>query len=279
MARRYSAALRVALLTLTTAFPCALEAQTSDRATSSSRTTATVTVDLDPWLGPWARAQVQPSSAQSAQWRTARANLRLIDEALVPYRRNYVDLADDERGDIRRAFGDLIPGQRITTYRINAAQARAITYLALGPAERGRRGRRCEDTPIADPVPVPAAEPPRPSWCDAALDTLSRDAAWIHSTILVMGRTGAPRRPKSEELDVLKSMAERARQIVITTPRCGCALGDDAEALLTSTREAVDAFTGSSVPVWMTLRTEQVERIARLADSIERSLIHCLSSR
>jgi hypothetical protein len=50
-------------------------------------------------------------------------------------------------------------------------------------------------------------------------------------------------------------------------------------ALLASTREAVDAFAGSSMPAWMTLRGEQVQRIAKLADSVERSLTHCLSNR
>ncbi len=81
-----------------------------------------------------------------------------------------------------------------------------------------------------------------------------------------------------EELDELRSMAERAREIVISTPRCGCALGEDADALLTSTREAVDAYAASSMPAWMTLRSEQVQRISKLADSVERSLLRCLSS-
>jgi hypothetical protein len=279
MARRHTAALRAALLALT-ALPFALEGQSTDRTVSSSRT-ARITVDLDPWLGPLARAQAQPTPSQSAQWRTARANLRLIDDALESYRKGYVDLGDDERSDIRRAFGDVIPGQRFTTYRINAPQARAIVYLGLGPLpQHGRRDRRCDYEPAAvNPVPVQTGEPARPSWCDAAIDTLSRDAAWIHSTILELGRSGGARRAKAEELDALKSMAERARQIVITTPRCGCTPGEDADALLASTREAVDSFAGSSMPAWMTLRGEQVQRIAKLADSVERSLIHCLSGR
>jgi hypothetical protein len=192
----------------------------------------------------------------------------------------YADLKNDERTEIRRAFGDVLPGQRMTTYRLNAPQARAITYLALGPAQRGgRHDRRCEDSVQPAPAPVQAGEPARPSWCDAALDTMSRDAAWIHTSILALGRSGAARRAKTEELDALKSMADRAREIVVSTPRCGCAVGEDADALLTSTREAVDAFEASSMPAWMTLRSEQVQRISKLSDSVERSLIRCLSSR
>jgi hypothetical protein len=276
MARINPATLTVALLTLTV-LPCALEAQSTDRTPSATKSTATITVDLDPWLGPWAREQAQ--STQSVQTRTARTNLRLINDALEPYRMSYADLGDDERGDVRRAFGDVVPGQRLTTYRLNAPQARAITYLALGPAQRGWRNRRCERDAEPALVPVQAGEPTRPSWCDAAIDTLSRNAAWIHTTVLAVGRSGGARRPKAEELDALKAMAERAREIVVTTPRCGCAVGDDADALLTSTREAVDAYDGSSMPAWMTLGGERVQRIAKLADSVERSLIRCLSSR
>jgi hypothetical protein len=108
---------------------------------------------------------------------------------------------------------------------------------------------------------------------------MSRSAAWIHTTILAVGRSGASRRSKAEELDDLRSMADRAREIVISTPRCGCRLGDDADALLTATREAVDAVAASSVPAWMTLRSEQVQRIATLSSSVERFLLRCLSSR
>ncbi|MDQ3997109.1 MAG: hypothetical protein M3303_08825 [Gemmatimonadota bacterium] len=249
------------------ALPGALAAQAS----SAGKSTATITIEVDPWMVGWKR----PPS----QSRIARANLRELNDALEPYRMGYADLQDGERVEIRRAFDDVLPGQRFTTYRLNAPQARAIAYLALGPA-RGHRDRRCQYTQQQpEPAPVQAGEPSRPSWCDAALDTMSRNAAWIHTTVLSLSRSGGARRPKSEELDELRSMAERAREIVVSTPRCGCTVGDDADALLTSTREAVDAFAASSVPAWMTLRSEQVQRISKLSDSVERSLLRCLSSR
>ncbi|MFN2563714.1 MAG: hypothetical protein ABR499_01715 [Gemmatimonadaceae bacterium] len=266
--------LAAALLALS-ALPTALAAQASAQTPSAAKSTATITIEVDPWLVAWKREQSQPS-----QSRIVRANLRQLNGALEPYRMSYEDLTEGERIEIRRAFGDLLPGQRFTTYRINAPQARAIAYLALGPVPRGRRDHReYARQPEPAPAPVQTGEPARPSWCDAAVDTMSRNAAWIHTTILSLSRSGGPRRAKAEELDDLKSMAERARDIVISTPRCGCAVGDDADALLTITREVVDAYAASSVPAWMTLRSEQVQRISKLSDSVERSLLRCLSSR
>jgi hypothetical protein len=258
------AAALLALLML----PSALAGQ----AASAAKSTATITIEVDPWTTAWKKEQ--------SQSRVARANLREINDALGPYRLTYSSLTDDERSEIRRAFGDVLPGQRFTSYRINAPQARAIAYLALGPS-RDRREHRCEYTrrPEPAPAPVQAGEPARPSWCDAAIDTMSRNAAWIHTTILSLSRSGGARRPKTEELEELRSMAERARDIVVSTPRCGCTMGDDADALLTSTREAVDAVAASSVPAWMTLRSEHVQRISKLSDSVERFLLRCLSSR
>jgi hypothetical protein len=262
----------VALLALS-AFPATIAGQapasSSSPSPAASKSTATITVEVDPWLPAWRREHTQS--------RIARLNLRTLNDALEPYRMSYADLSDSERSGIRSAFADVLPGQRFTTYKLNAPQARAIVYLALGPA-RGRRDR-CEHARQPEPAPVQAGEPSLPSWCDAALDTMSRNAAWIHTTILSVGRSGAARRSKAEELDDLRSMAERARDIVISTPRCGCRLGDDADALLTSTREAVDAVAASSVPAWMTLRGEQVQRIATLSNSVERLLLRCLSSR
>jgi hypothetical protein len=257
----------VAALLALSALPGASAAQAS----SAGRSTATITIEVDPWLAAWKREQ--------SQSRIVRANLRELDDALQPYRMRYADLTDGERTEIRRAFGDVLPNQRFTTYRINTPQARAIAYLALGPAQRGRRDQRCEYARQQPAAPVQAGEPARPSWCDAALDTMSRNAAWIHTTVLTLSRSGGARRPKAEELDDLRSMADRAREIVVSTPRCSCTVGDDADALLTSTREAVDALAASSVPAWMTLRSEQVQRISKLSDSVERSLLRCLSSR
>jgi hypothetical protein len=265
MFRLTTTTIAAALLAIST-LPGALAAQAS----TSGRSTATITIEVDPWLAMWKKEQ--------SQSRIVRANVRELNDALQPYRMAYPDLTDGERAEIRRAFGDVMPGQRFTTYRINTPQARAIVYLAIGPA-RGRREHRCEYSRQPEPAPVQAGEPVHPAWCDAALDTMSRNAAWIHTTILSLSRSGGARRPKSEELDELRSMAERARDIVVSTPRCGCTIGDDADALLTSTRQAVDAVAASSVPAWMTLRGEHVQHISKLSESVERSLLRCLSSR
>jgi hypothetical protein len=258
------------------ALPTTGEGQTP----SATKGTATITIEVDPWLVGLKNESSRPSSSQSSQSRILRANLRSLDDALEPYRMNYRELTDDQRADVRRAFGDVLPGQRFTTYRINEPQARAIAFLALGPT-RGRRGddRRCELAVKPEPEVVQTGAPVRSSWCDAALDTMSRNAAWIHTSILSLSRSGAARRPKSEELDDLRAMSDRAREIVVSTPRCGCRVGDDADALLTATREASEAVAASSVPAWMTLRSEQVQRISKLSDSVERFLLRCLSNR
>jgi hypothetical protein len=262
-----------ALIALSTA-PGAVIAQSGapSSAPSAAKGGATITIEVDPWLVASRREQQSPASRS----RIVRTNLRALNDALESYRMSYENLTDGERTQIRRAFGDVLPGQSFTTYRLNTPQARAITFLAFGPAQRGRR---CEQEVEAAPAPVQAGEPSGPSWCSAALDTMSRDAAWIHTTILSLSRSGAGRRAKAEELDDFKGMAERAREIVVSTPRCGCRLGDDADALLTSTREVLDAFAASSVPAWMALRSEQVQRISKLSDAVERSLLRCLSSR
>ena len=273
MARLSMTSIFAAALIALAGLPGAMDAQTGAQTSTAAKGTATITIEVDPWLV----ASRNEQRAAASRSRVVRTNLRTLNDALEPYRMSYEDLTDRERMEIRRAFGDVLPGQTFTTYRLNAPQARAITFLALGPARRG--GRRCEQEVEAAPAPVQAGEPSNPSWCSAALDTMSRDAAWIHTTILSLSRSGAGRRAKAEELDDFKAMAERAREIVISTPRCGCRLGDDADALLTATREVLDAFAASSVPAWMALRSEQVQRISKLSDAVERSLLRCLSSR
>jgi hypothetical protein len=281
MARLSTTSTLTAVLIALSALPGALPAQSATSAPTPAPAksgTARITIEVDPWLVASRKEQQSRSSSRS---RVVRSNLRTLDAALEPYRMSYEDLSDGERVQIRRAFVDVLPGQSFTTYRLNEPQARAITFLALGPAQRGGRrdDRRCEVVVQPGPAPVQMGEPGRPSWCDAALDTMSRNAAWIHTTVLSLGRSGAGRRAKAEELDDFKSMAERAREIVVSTPRCGCRLGDDADALLSATREVLDAYAASSVPAWMTLRSEQVQRISKLSDAVERSLLRCLSSR
>jgi hypothetical protein len=216
-----------------------------------------VAAAADPWL----------MSYVGLSGRTARANIGQLDRALEPYRTSYTRLSGDERARLRQAFDDLIPGQRFNRYTVSAPQARAIVYLALGPSEWRGRDRDC-------------GGPRRrggPTRCDEAIDSMSRHASWIHSTILAMGRTGN-RRPRAEELAVLRTMSEHAREMVVGAPGCGCpAAREGAEALLTSTRDAVDAYEGSSMPAWMSLGDQPVQRISRLSDSLERTFIGCLS--
>ena len=249
----------------------ALPGSGAAQASSTPRSTATISAESDPWMAAWRR--------ETTQARVARLNLRTLNDALEPYRMTYADLTDGERAELRNAFGNVIPGQRITTYKLNPQQAQAITYLALGPV-RGRREHRCEYTRQPEPAaaPVQAGQPAGPLPCRVAIDSMSRDAAWIHTAILSLSRSSGNRQ-KSAELDELRAMAERARGIVVGTPRCDCRTGDDADALLTSTRQALDAVAASSVPAWMTLRAEHVDRISKLSDSVERSLLRCLSSR
>jgi hypothetical protein len=250
----------------------ALPDTVSGQSASATRAPTTVTIEIDPWMVAWKR--------ETSQSRVARQNLATLDNALETYRLSYRNLSDGERVEVRNAFGNVLPGQRFATYRLNEPQARAIAFLALGPA-RDRREHRCDygRRPEPEPAPIQSGEPTRATVCELAIDTLSRDAAWIHSTILSMSRSGGGHRQRSAELDDLRSMADRARQIVVTTPRCGCRTGDDADALLASTREALDLVAASSVPAWMTLRSEHVQRISKLSDEVERSLLRCLSSR
>lgn len=267
MTRLRTASAITAALVAISAMPGSIAAQ----ATSAAKSTATISAEVDPWTAAWRK--------ETTQARVARLNLRVLNDALEPYRMTYSDLSDGERAEIRNAFANVIPGQRITTYKLNTQQAQAIAYLALGPA-RGRREHRCEYTrqPEPAPTPVQAGQPAGPVPCRIAIDSMSRDAAWIHTAILSLSRSSGNRQ-KSADLDDLRAMAERARAIVVGTPRCDCRTGDDADALLTSTREALDAVAASSVPAWMTLRSEHVQRISKLSDSVERSLLRCLSSR
>ncbi|HUR93534.1 MAG TPA: hypothetical protein VMY76_03050 [Gemmatimonadales bacterium] len=210
----------------------------------------------DPWLVSYA----------GLSGRTTRTNIAQLDHALEPYRTTYTRLPADDRARLRQAFDELFPSQRFNRYPLGASQARAIAYLALGPSEAAGRDRDC-------------GGPRRRgghSRCDQSIDSMGRHAAWIHSTILSMGRTGS-RRPRTEELASLRAMSEYAREMVVGASGCGCpAARDDSEALLGSTREAADVYEGSSMPARLSLGDQRVQRISRLADSLERTFLRCL---
>lgn len=247
-----------------TALPSAVRAQAGApaepmlerRAIPAEGARPAATAGTDPWL----------VSYVGLGGRTARVNIGELDRALEPYRTSYTRLSGEERARVREAFDDLIPSQRFNRYPVSAPQARAIVYLALGPSEWRGRDRDCEGPRRRGGA----------TRCDEAIDSMSRHAAWIHSTILAIGRTGN-RRPRGEELGALRAMSEHAREMVVGAPGCGCpAARDEAEALLTSTRDAVDAYEGSSMPAWMSLGDQRVQRISRLSDSLERTFIRCL---
>jgi hypothetical protein len=218
---------------------------------SGARPSTTI-AEPDPWV----------SSYIGLGGRTARLNLAQLDRALEPYRATYSRLDPADRSRIRQAFDDLIPGQRFTRYQISEPQARGMVYLALGPSE----WRDCDG---------PRRRGGR-SRCDLAIDSLSRGAAWIHAAILSMGRTGQ-RRPHTEELAVVRAMNQGAGEMVLRAASCGCpAARPDAEALLTGTRDAVASVERSTMPAWMSLGDQRVQRIARHSEALERIFARCM---
>lgn len=110
-----------------------------------------------------------------------------------------------------------------------------------------------------------------------ALDSMSREADWIHTTILSVGRTGSAL-PHDQEAAALDRMIEYSRQFVANAPPAGCPeVGDDADRLLTATREAKDFFARSTMPIWMSVSSVRVQNIAQLSDGISKTLVHCMS--
>lgn len=249
-----SSALAAATLAgLLLALPARVGAQ-ADAAPAAGTEAAAHRATLQP--DPWLMVRV------GTRARTARANLGELDQALVPHHVRYAGLTPEDRARIRQAYAELLPSLRFTVHRMNPQQARAVVYLALGHWDRcdrdGRRGHQ-----------------PR-GHCTAAVDSMSRDAAWIRAKILGLGRTGT-RRPRREELSDLQEMVERARGMMLESPRCGCAgAREEAEELFVALRDATDAHEASSLPARMSLGSARVQRIARLADTVERTLLRCL---
>jgi len=238
-----------------TAAPITVPRPDLERRPTASPAPAPHRVEPDPWLLSYA----------SLGNRTARANLSQIDRALAPYGSSYTRLPVEDRARVRQAFDGLIPRQSFSRYAVTETQARAIAYLALGPWERNGD---CD---------APRRRTGR-TRCGEVVDSMSRDAAWVHSTILSMGRSGR-RRPRTEELNDLRAMNEHARRMVVEASGCGChAAREDAESLFSATRDAVDTYQRSSSPAWMSLGDTRIQRIARLSDSLERTYLRCLGS-
>lgn len=214
-------------------------------------------VEPDPWL----------VSYIGLSGRTARMNLAQLDRALEPYGATYARLLPEDRTRVRQSFEDLIPGQRFSRYSLTEPQSRAIVYLALGTWERRGPDRDC------------ASPRRRGTGCRQAIDSMSRHAAWIHSAALGLARA-SNRRPRPEELADLRAMNEHAREMAVGAAGCGCPQArTDSEALLAATREAQDVYQASTMPAWMSLGDQRVQRIARLGDSLERTFIGCLGQR
>jgi hypothetical protein len=247
---RFARLLVIALAALPTAARAQAPAPVLERRPVAARTGS------DPWL----------ISFVGLSGHAARTNLTQLDRALQPYSTSYTRLPTEERARVRQAFDDLFPGQSISRVTVTEPQARAVAYLALGPWER-----RGPDAECGGPRRRGSA-----TWCDQALDSMSRRASWIHATVLALGRTGT-RRPRAQELADLRAMNENAGEMVLAPPSCGCpAARQDARALLASTRDAVDAYERSSMPAWMSLGDQRVQSIARLSDSLERTFLRCL---
>lgn len=266
IARLLTAALALAVLPRTgdaqsarpTATPIIVPQPDLERRPTSSPAAAPARVEPDPWLLSYA----------SLGNRIARANLSQIDRALVPYGSSYTRLPTEDRARVRQAFDGLLPRQSFSRYAVSEPQARAIAYLALGPWERLGRTGDCGG----------ARRRVGRTRCDEALDSMSRDAGWIHGTVLSMGRSGQ-RRPRTEELNDLRAMNEHARRMAVETSGCGCHTArEDAEALFSATREAVDVYQRSSMPAWMSLGDARIQRIARLSDLLERTYLACRGS-
>lgn len=257
------AALVAATLLVLGAAAAPLAAQVTSLPDQPARATVAM---ADPWLAtPFNRTQR----------RTVDANIARIDRALEPYRIVYRTLDADARTLLRGAFTDLVPGARFASYRVNEAQAKAIVFLAFGPVPVESD---CGPTPHPGQGWEPRRER-RDSRCAARLDSLSRDAAWIHTAVMALGRTGGTR-PRDEERATMRDITERARNILISAGGCGCEeVRVEADSLYLNARAANDALQSSNMPAWMVIGGQQADRIARLADEVEQELIDCLSGR
>ena len=187
-----------------------------------------------------------------------------FDEALRPYGRKYVQLSMRERRQVQDAFENLLPGERLEQYRLNATQARAVVYIAFGapaPAYGDDRGRRTEDI-------------------GRLSERVSGDARWIRDAITPLRRSARHTMSHDQELAVLHDVTDRARLLVSMTARMSCQDAyDRAQGLLTAARDAEDRMRESVVQAWMAVGDERLARMQRLSDDVDDNAMRCVVRR
>ena len=201
----------------------------------------------------------------------AQHNVQRIDRALERTGRSWERLSRDEQSRLRRAFELLLPDKSLMTYALNDAQARAMVYLAFDDDDRYDRygrGRGRDDYRDRDDD--------RPRSCSASVDRTSRDAGWINEAIAPLRRSSNASLSHERELQVLEGVEERARQMAVSTTRCGCpAARDRASDLLDLARSAAARHREGITRAWMTVGDDRLARIQQLAREVEREVLRC----
>lgn len=207
----------------------------------------------------------------------AQQNVARIDRALERTGRSWERISRDDQVRLRRAFEQLLPDKSLLTYQLNDAQARAMVYLAFEDdrrwddryddryGDRYGRGRGRDDD-----------RDDRPRSCSASVDRASRDAGWINEALAPL-RCSSHAAPSHErELQVLEAVEERARQMAVSTTRCGCpAARDKASDLLDLARSATARHREGVTRAWMTVGDERLARLQQLAREVEREMLRC----
>ena len=194
-------------------------------------------------------------------------NVRRLDRALVRYRTSYARLSRNDRARVHEAFEELLPGERLSRYPLNDAQARAVAWLALADERGGWGGGGRDDDRDDDD---------RPKSCSANIDRISRDAGWIHQAITPLRRSAMTHLTHAEALRVLESVEERARAIAVSASRCTCTDARDRAAdLLDMARAATQKHRESISSPWMSIGDERLERMQQLARDVERAALGC----
>ena len=207
----------------------------------------------------------------------AQQNIHRIDRALERTGRSWERISRDDQVRLRRAFELLLPDKSLMTYLLNDAQARAMVYLAFDDEDRYDRygrGRGRDDYRGRDDDRD--RDDDRPRSCSASIDRTSRDAGWINEAIAPLRRSSHASLSHERELQVLEAVEERARQMAVSTTRCGCpAARDKASDLLDLARSAAARHREGITRAWMTVGDDRLARIQQLAREVEREVLRC----